>query len=114
MYEMKNKTLMSKIELISSLSAQQKAQSIAHFNDIYECKDLGVHEEKIIYLAYLWKNGAVEDLGDGFCVFANSVTDVTIEDYELTFECDEGMGGGINMHITHEFYNLDELMSKLI
>lgn len=101
---------MKKAELISQLSAAQEREMLQHFNSIYECTKLTDHEYNIIYLAWLWSNGhIIED--DSVSMLDDSVTDVKMDDYEITFEADEG--GGINLDFFYVFYQLDRIMELM-
>ena len=100
---------MQKAELKNKLQETQKEKLIAHFNEIYECHELGEHEYNIIYLAWMWANGYVEeDEFGGF--FDDAETDVTYYDYEITFE-DES--GGMILDFFYHFYELDKIMELM-
>jgi hypothetical protein len=103
---MKMKT---KKEVIDSLLPNQYEALVKHFDAIYECAGLGVHEENILYLAYLWKNGWVHTDTDGWYFLDNAVTSVRLEDYELSFEVEPENAGGVNLWVTYDYYRLEEL-----
>ncbi|MFW6272223.1 MAG: hypothetical protein ACOC2U_00370 [bacterium] len=103
--------MMQKAELKNKLQETQKEKLLAHFNEIYECHELGEHEYNIIYLAWLWADGFVikDEYGS---MLDNSVKDVGYNDYEITFEDGEG-GGGMNLDYFYVFYQLDKIMELM-
>lgn len=102
--------MIKKTELISKLTDAQKKELQEHFNSIYECPKLAEHEHNIIYLAWLWANGQI--IGDeSGSMLDDYVTDVKMDDYEITFEDDEG--GGINLDFFYDFYQLDKIMELM-
>jgi hypothetical protein len=103
-------TPMSKADFLSGLTANQRANFIAHFDKIYVCEALTDGEENILYLAYLWKNGFVVEEPSGNKMLHTAVKDVTFEDFELSIEVPEGDEGGVNLDVTFEFYGVGELM----
>lgn len=103
---------MTKTELINALTDEQRRAILKHFNTIYECDTLSSREEKIIYLSWLFKNDKVNFGGDGFQSFSDDVTDVDLMDYEIDIE-DEENKGGVNLHVTHDFYQIDDLIKLL-
>lgn len=103
--------ILTKDQFIKQLNTQKTADIIKHFDDIYLCTELGEHEKNIIYLAYLWKNDLIIDTGDGVMDIDERVEDADLMDYELTFEVDEP--GGVNLDITHEYYQLNELINLI-
>lgn len=105
--------LMNKEEFLNQLTEQEIQELLAHFDSIYECNSLSEHEKRIVYIAYLWKNGFVYQDETGFTSIDESITDITDMDYELTFEVDESERGGVNLNITYEYYDFENIM-KLI
>jgi len=89
-----------KAELKNELTDKQKSELLLHFKTIYECSELTDHEYNIIYLAWMWANGFVDESMGGF--FDDTETDVTYDDYEITFE--DGVGGGMNLDFFYNFY----------
>ncbi len=101
---------MKKTELINQLTEEEKKKLLAHFNTIYECKQLNEHEYNIIYLAWMWANGHIVDTGTG-STFDESKVDAVHEDYEVSFESDTS--GGMNLDLFYEFYELDKIMELM-
>ena len=95
--------------VIDSLLHDPYEAVVKHFDAVYECAGLGDHEENILYLAYLWKNGWVHIDTDGWCLLDNAVTSVRLEDYELSFEVEPENAGGVNLWVTYDYYRLEEL-----
>lgn len=108
-----NGHVLSKMNFLNGLSEQQRAASLAHFDQIYECQSLSTREENILYLAYLWKHGFVMEQESGNIELAAAVTDVTLSDFELTIEVPEGDEGGVNLYVTYEFYGVGEVMGMV-
>ncbi len=100
-----------KEELISSLTQEQKQALLDHFNEIYECNELTDHEYKIIYLAWLWANGLVYELDDGWYAFDEDKTGMSIKDYDITFEAEPS--GGANLDLFYDYYNLDKMIKLM-
>lgn len=94
--------------LIQTLTAEQKKALLQHFNTIYECEELSETENKIIYLAWLWKEGYVKSVSDGPRIFDEIEAGVPLTYYEITFE-DEN-SGGINLDLTYDFYEIDKII----
>lgn len=102
---MKNFTTFQK-----ELSDSQKNAILTHFNEIYECTELKHHEMKMIFLAYLWKNGQIAQDQDGFvCMLGEHGVDL-FEDYEITFEGGEGNEGGVNLNLFYDYYSFEKMM----
>jgi len=99
-------------QFCSSFPSEKASTFVSHFDKIYECSSLEEHELKIIYLAYLWKNGRVQLMDD----FGQTIVDPEelgvneYTDYEISFECGEGEGGGVNLSVLYEFYDFEKLM----
>lgn len=89
----------------------QKEELLCHFNTIYECTELSETENKIIYLAWLWKNGHVFKLGEGWFHFDETEAGVPIDDYEVTFEAEPS--GGTNLSLFYDYYEIDKIMAIL-
>jgi len=98
-------------EFVQKLTEAQKTKLIEHFDKIYECTELSDHEHKIIYLAYLWKNGLVYTEESGASWFDNKQAGVSIEDYEITIENEDS--GGINLNLMYDYYDMNNLISIL-
>ena len=97
-----------KQDVISNITPEQKQSLLAHFNEIYECKELTDHEDKMIYLAWMWANGIVYSNEMGVSEFNPNDAGVALEDYEITFE-DESPGGS-NLDLMYQYYNLDKII----
>lgn len=99
--------------IISGLTPSQQARLQAHFAALYPCSELGQHEHNIIYLAWLWQNGHVtSDPAIGYR-FDEQPAGISLGDFEVTFEAGEGEGGGVNLGLTREFYDLDAIAAIL-
>ncbi len=85
------------------LTTSQLEKLLAHFDGIYECTEIGDHELKMSYLAYLWKNKEVvlDDFGYEIPNAANLGIDV-MKDYEITFEDEDS--GGVNLGVMYDYY----------
>jgi hypothetical protein len=113
MIDKTNEQLISKVDFLKGLSEQQSATCLAHFDQIYECQSLTTREENILYLAYLWKHGFLVEHETGNIELDPTVTDVDLSDFDLTIEVPEGEEGGVNLHVTYEFYGVGDLMTIL-
>ena len=102
--------MLQKSELKNQLTESQKSQLLKHFDSIYECSQLGEHEYNIIYLAWMWAYGYVREDEFGSMIH-DSITEVNLEDYEISFE--DGEGGGINLNFFYDFYQLDEIIDLM-
>jgi hypothetical protein len=102
--------MLKKSELKNQLTDSQKARLLNHFDSIYECPELGEHEYNIVYLAWMWANGYIHEDEFG-SMFDDSLTDVDLDDYEITFE--DGEGGGMNLNLFYDFYQLDEIIKMM-
>ena len=73
-----------KDEFIKSLSESKKAILLQHFNGLRKkkLKKLSKDEGKIIYLAWMWKNGMVTKAQDGFYAFDEAEAGIPLSDYE--------------------------------
>lgn len=99
--------------ITNNLTAGQQARLLAHFNSLYPCSELGQHEHNIIYLAWLWQNGHVTyDPAMGYG-FDEQQAGISLNDFEITFEAGEGGAGGINLGLTHGYYDLDAVAAIL-
>jgi hypothetical protein len=96
-----------KTEVISNLTTDQKTALLSHFNSIYECTELTEHEEKMIYLAWMWNQGIVHRNNDRLPEFEEKEAGVPMEDYEITIE--DEITGGINLNMMYSYYQLDEI-----
>ena len=98
--------------LMTSLDDAQHAAILEHFDGIYHCQRLGLREQRIVYLAYLLKNGyLVKD--EGWLHIHHFITEVSEADYELTDLETQGMAGGVNLLVTLGFYEVDRLADLL-
>jgi hypothetical protein len=97
--------------VLSKLTVDQKKELLAHFNSIYECTELGEHEYKIIYLAWLWANGFVVRSESGMRTFDAGEAGVPITDYEITIEDDHK--GGVNLDVTSMYYDIDKIIKLM-
>ena len=100
-----------KQEVISSITPAQKRALLAHFNEIYECKELTDHEYNMIYLAWMWAKGIVYTNEMGFSDFDPEKAGVDLFDYELTIEVDPS--GGVNLDILHDYYKVDKIIDLM-
>lgn len=100
-----------KENLLNNLTAVQNEELLQHFNTVYECNELSETENKIIYLAWLWKNGHVFTLGEGWLQFDETQAGVTLGDYEITFESEPS--GGANLSLFYDYYGLEKIMAIL-
>ena len=100
-----------KQDVISNITPEQKQSLLAHFNEIYECKELTDHEYNMIYLAWMWANDLVYKLDDGWYEFDEDKTGMSIKDYEITFEAEPS--GGSNLDLLYDYYNLDKMMKLM-
>jgi hypothetical protein len=98
--------------VINNLTADQKKELLAQFNTVYECKELGEHEYKIIYLAWLWANGFVVKSESGMSTFDAGEAGVPITDYEITIE--DERKGGVNLDLTRMYYDIDKIIKLII
>lgn len=96
---------------MQNLTTEQKKALLQHFNTIYECKELSEAESKIVYLAWLWKEGYVKSVSDDPRIFDEIEAGVPLTDYEITFE-DEN-SGGINLELTYDFYDIGKVIEIL-
>lgn len=103
----------SKEQFLNGLTATQRANSLAIFNQIYVCHELTSREENILYLTYLWKNDFVLEGPSGLKDFHPAVMDVTLTDFELTIELPVGDEGGMNLDITYDFYGIEDLIKMV-
>ena len=97
--------------LLQNLTAEQKKALLQHFNTIYNCMELTETENKIIYLAWLWKNGYVKQQGAGPLFFDETEAGVPLTDYEITIEAEQS--GGINLKLSYDFYEMGKIMKIL-
>ena len=100
-----------KEKFLKSLTEGQKVALLQHFNTIYECAELGETENRITYLAWLWKKGDVKQNGDGPLYFDEAEAGVALTDYEITIEDEHS--GGINLELTYEFYEIGKIIEIL-
>jgi hypothetical protein len=100
-----------KENLLTNLTAMQKEELLKHFNTVYECAELSETENKIIYLAWLWKNGYVRRLEDGWMEFDETEAGVPIDDYEVTFE--DEYSGGTNIALFYDYYDIEKIIAIL-
>jgi len=100
-----------KENLLKNLTSLQKVELLKHFNTIYECIELSEMENKIIYLAWLWKNGYVRKLEDGWMEFDETEAGVSLDDYEVTFEAEPS--GGSNLALFYDYYDIEKIMAIL-
>lgn len=103
--------MMNKTELINKLTEEEKKKFLEHFDAIYECKQLGEHEYKIIYLAWLWANGYVFREQHGMSEFNESEVGISLDDYEITFEDEDS--GGVNLDTMYMYYGIDEMIELM-
>ena len=101
-----------KEQFISNLTAEQKETLRQHFDTIYECPEMTEHEFKIAYLAWLWANGKVYDIGNHHLVIDEKESGVDMNDYEITFE-DDYEHGGISLQYMYDYYTFDQLIEKM-
>ena len=94
--------------VIRNLTPEQKQALLEHFDQIYECKELTDHEYKIIYLALMWATGKVYRLEDGFPEFDENEAEISMTDYEITFEDEDSVG--VNLDWTYIYYSLDKII----
>ena len=97
--------------LLDNLSALKKEELLQHFNTIYQCEELSETENKIIYLAWLWENGYVKKLEDGWLEFDEKEAGVSIDDYEVTFEAEPS--GGSNIALFYDYYEINKIVTIL-
>ena len=97
--------------VINNLTDDQKKELLSHFNTIYECTELGEHEYKIIYLAWLWANGFVVRSESGMSTFDGGEAGVPITDYEIAIEDEDK--GGVNLDLTRMYYDLDKMIALM-
>ena len=100
-----------KEEVTSSITPAQKQALLAHFNEIYECKELTDHEYNMIYLAWMWAKGIVRPDEMGMSYFDQEEAGVDLFDYELTIEVDPS--GGVNLDILHDYYKVDKIIDLM-
>jgi hypothetical protein len=98
----------NKAKVILNLTEAQTKGMLAHFNSIYECKELSGHEHKIIYLARMWANGFILKDKNGTSTFNETHVGIPLSDYEITFENEHS--GGVNLDLMREFYNIDKII----
>ena len=100
-----------KENLIENLTSNQKNVLIQHFNTIYECTELSETENKIIYLAWLWKNGYVSKLENGWFDIDETEAGVPLDYFEVTFEAEPS--GGSNLALFYDYYEIDKIIAIL-
>lgn len=93
-----------KEKVLAGISPEQKQALVNHFNSIYDCNELTGHEEKMIYLAWMWKQGIVQRNADNMPGFDEAEAGVPMDDYEVTIE--DEITGGVNLELMYEFYDL--------
>ena len=96
--------LTKKEQSLKSIRPEQKQSLVKHFDSIYECSALSEHEEKMIYLAWMWKNGIVYRNEEVWPEFDEKEAGVPLRDYEITIEYE--MKDCVNLNLTHNFYDL--------
>lgn len=106
-----------KDEFIKSLSEEKKAILLQHFNSLRKkkLKKLSKDEDKIIYLAWMWKNGIVtKGSGDKFYTFNEEEAEIQMSDYEDIYYW-EGTYEPESNHLEsiHMQYELDKLIEIL-
>ncbi len=100
--------MIKKMQIIENLSEEQVKQLIAHFNTVYECKELNEMEQNIIYLAWLWANGKVYECEDGMLDFHDEDDCVSIMDYDL---CPLGYEPNtINLEVTYSIFEINKII----
>ena len=100
-------------EFKKGLSGKTMEKAVQHLDRIYECSELGEHEMRILYLAWLWKNEEVYCSEGGYEINNENEKGIDIMDYELSFEVEESEAGGVNLGITYDFYEFVGLMGVL-
>lgn len=95
------------------LSNSRRIALIEHFNEIYECTELTLHEMKIAFLAYLWKNGQiVHEVNGPACMLGEH--GVELEDYQITIEATEEYKGGINLDLLYKYYGFEIMIPMIL
>lgn len=90
------------------LTPTQLEKLLEHFDGIYECTEIGDHELKMSYLAYLWKNNEVVLYDFGYEIPNAATLGIDVfKDYEITFEDEDP--GGVNLGVLHSYYVIHEL-----
>jgi len=106
-----------KDEFIKSLSEDKKVILLQHFNGLRKkkLKKLSKDENKILYLAWMWKNGIVtKGPDDKFHTFNEEAAGIPLSEYEDihywegTYEPDSN-----HLESIHMQYDLDRLIKIL-
>ena len=110
-------TEMSKKEkFFRNLSDEKKKALLAHFTSLNKTqhKRLSDFERRIIYLAWLWKNGLVTKRENGYYAFDEDKAGVSLRDYEdIPFRESIFYPYSYNLESIHMQYNLSRLMTIL-
>jgi len=101
-----------KYQFISNLTAEQTETLRQHFDTIYECPEMTEHEYKIAYLAWLWANEKVSELGDHDFVIDEKESGLKMDDLAITFE-DDYEHGGISLQYLYEYYSFGQIFEKM-
>ena len=105
-----------KEQFIRNLSYEKKKALLEHFISLDKThhKRLSDYEYRIIYLAWLWKNGLVTKRENGYYAFDEAEAGVPLRDYEdIPFHEAIFYPYSYNLESIHTQYNLSRLMTLL-
>lgn len=95
--------------ILSKFDSQHLDTLLEHFNEIYECKELGEDENNLIFLAWL--------LDTGFAWWTDHGANLeALPQVELDTNVFEGLPdgeAGVNFLHVQEYYALDDLVEKV-
>jgi hypothetical protein len=106
----------NKEKFFRNLSEEKKKALLAHFTalDKTQHKRLSDYERRIIYLAWLWKNGLVTKRENGYYAFDEDKAGVSLREYEdIPFRESIFYPYSYNLESIHTQYNLSRLMAIL-
>lgn len=106
----------NKEKFFRNLSEEKKKALLAHFTalDKTQHKRLSDYERRIIYLAWMWKNGLVTKRENGYYAFDEDKAGVSLRDYEdIPFQESIFYPYSYNLESIHTQYNLSRLMALL-
>lgn len=98
-------------QYIATLTEEQIDKLIIHFNTLYICPELSVHEQRMTWLA--WLLGEKQYIPDpDFEIIDMTVGGFKKEDFAITFESEDT--GKIDFGFLKAFYRLDEMYENIL